>query len=603
MRFQFFTHFIDTPGAHVGRMPRAPTRPGWTSPDLVDTEHTGEERLFWRECRHSALRLVKAAISLSIATFSGVMLIVPFSGNAQLNDLPLPALTVIGLIGLLCWLERSQNPLLILPKIVKLTNGLILIYLLASLWMHQIDYSTSWGSLLLVYLFSYGQLLIPIGETLVFAACSLLLLPLTGCLLGIPSSELAASTAILTLANLFGYASRRHLEQQTRHLFKARINAEMAAEDKIRLLRQIGHNLRQPLQALGCHASVLETLFADYPDPNLKHFVGRMATTIDEVNNNCNRILDFANLELGRQLPVLGQVDINTVLAGLESQFQVMALRRGVELKVHMRQQPPYRVNSDASILTQILCNLLDNAVKFTPTGWIVVKAVKTSDNYLKVHIVDSGPGIDERQKLQIFRDEVHGHRRGCDGPVKGFGIGLSFVAKAMEQLAGHRLELYSKPGYGSDFKLYLPIAEQGQAFESIPSTTTAQNLGLLVLLVDDERGVVEALGQCLRQYGCRVETASSVGEFRLMLDDCLEQPDLLITDYYLNAGETAEDIIAILEAACGNIPSLILSAMAIPDAVKARLSDRVALLRKPAALPLLLETICKLTQKTRHGV
>jgi len=81
-------------------------------------------------------------------------------------------------------------------------------------------------------------------------------------------------------------------------------------------------------------------------------------------------------------------------LSRLEDQFAPLAAKRGLKLKVRLCSRPPYTIYSDVSILSQIIGNLIDNAIKYTEGGWIVIGAVRISGDRLKLHVRDNGIGI-----------------------------------------------------------------------------------------------------------------------------------------------------------------------------------------------------------------
>jgi signal transduction histidine kinase/CheY-like chemotaxis protein len=600
MRFHFIAEFFDLPfKTGSSFLPLSSGSPHHTrlASRTAAFDNQSEEKQFWRECRQESLHTLKIALMLGSVAFLVFILLDLYTGSIAMADLPRRSAVAVVFIGLLIRLQLSADPYPQIPKIAKLSAILALTQLLVILVQEHNpqNYAQTWASVLPIYFFSYGQMFMTLSESVVFGLTAMLALPLGGYWIGLDILELLPSVVLLGLINMFGHCTRWRLENQTRKLFKARRMAEIAATDKVVFLRQIGHNLRQPLQALGCFASVLEAAYDEKPNDGLRHLVGRIAMTIDEVNNTCNRVLDIANLELGKQLPLITNVDINTLLASLEMQYLPLAVKRGIELKVCLRSKPPYMVQTDASILKQIIGNLLDNAIKYTESGWILVKVVKIDNKQLKLHIIDSGTGIDCNQQQKIFNDDYHGHRRCHENHIDGYGIGLDFVAKALKQLPQHRLGLYSKPGLGSDFQLYLPIGD------TMPCTSTDLTLtepglsGLFIFIVDDDSTVLEALGEYFRNRGCEVETATSKADTQLVLRDCLNSPDLLITDYYLRNGETAQDIIAAIEAECGQIPTLILSAHAICDQIKNQLPATVGLLRKPANAAMLMEAISKL--------
>jgi CheY-like chemotaxis protein len=279
------------------------------------------------------------------------------------------------------------------------------------------------------------------------------------------------------------------------------------------------------------------------------------------------------------------------MLAALENQFAPQAAKRGLKLKVCLRRRPPYNVHSDASILNQILGNLIDNAIKYTDSGWVVVAAVKISQDRLNVHVYDSGAGIADNMQEDIFKEFFRSYRRQTDGQSQGLGIGLAYVSTASKCLPDHSVRLCSRLGRGSDFQLLLPIAA------SIPTANCTMPLGFgfagsFIFVVDDDLDVLDAMAKQLKAWGCLVQHATSKSETLAALAENLRIPDLLITDFYLGNQETAHDIVSAVQADCGPVPTLILSARSIPDQEKAKFPANTLLLRKPVGAAKLIETM-----------
>ncbi|MCQ8106403.1 hybrid sensor histidine kinase/response regulator [Methylomonas sp. SURF-2] len=551
------------------------------------------ETLFWQERFLVLLTPLKFALGLGASAFTAYILLDLHTGNITPAE-ALPRLPIVLLLlALLRYLHVSPRATERINSVAKLSAGLSAAYLLAVLLFDGDPgyYAETWPGLLPMYFFSYGQMFMSLRATLAFGWGSALAMPLSGAYIGVESVALIPSILNLAIVNIFGLCTRCQLEAYSRRSFREKRKAENSAEDKTRFLHQLSHNLRQPLQALSCYSSVLDTACAEPDSPHLQRIAGRMGLLIDELNGAVNHVLDIANLESGKQIPLLSAVDINPLLAGLENQFSAQAARRGLKLIVRLRRSPPYNVYSDASILSQIVGNLIDNALKYTERGWVVVTAVKVGPQRLKVHVCDSGAGIEDALREDIFKEFFRGNRRQSDAHAQGLGIGLAYVAAAAKCLPEHELQLYSRPGRGSDFQLYLPVAATVTQTSAVmpPGYGIA---GSFVLVVDDDAEVLNAMVKQLTAWGCLVQYASGLAETQAALAENIRNPDLLITDFYLQNRETGHHIIAAVQADCGPLPTLILSARAIPDQEKAKLPANTLLLRKPAGAAKLMESI-----------
>ncbi|TPQ26047.1 hybrid sensor histidine kinase/response regulator [Methylomonas koyamae] len=561
------------------------------------------EQEFWRERYQVLLSPLKWALALGACAFLAYILLDLHTGTASTANACMRLPIVLLLFGLFHYLQHCPNAADKINGVAKLSAGLSATQLIAVLLIEDNPryYQETWPALLPMYFFSYGQMFMSLRATIGFGWSTTLAMPLAGYWLGLSIVDLIPSILNLFIVNLFGVCTRCQLEAYARNSFREKRKVEIIAERKSCFLRQLSHNLRQPLQALNCYASVLETACAEPAGQHLQAIAGRMGFAIDELSRAINHILDIGNLENGTQRPLLTHVDINLLLAGLENQFAPQAAKRDLKLIVHLRQSPPFNVYSDPSILSQIIGNLLDNAIKYTQSGWIVVSAVKIGPDRLKLHVRDSGPGIAAEVQGEIFKEFVRGRRRTSDQTVPGLGIGLAYVATAIQHLPEHRLELCSRPQHGSDFRIDLPISHSAEASGNSP-TQTGDLAGRYILAVDDDAEMLAALSCQLRAWGCDVQTATSLAETRLALADNLLVPDLLITDFYLNHNETAHDIVAAVHADCGPVPILVLSAAGISDQEKAKWPANTCLLRKPARSDVLMGMMVKAMEREKNN-
>ncbi|MBD9355937.1 hybrid sensor histidine kinase/response regulator [Methylomonas albis] len=553
------------------------------------------EQQFWEERYRVLLSPLKWALALGATAFLAYTLLDLQIGNTANAEAFLRLPIVLVLLGLFRYLHVELAAVSNINTIAKLSAGLSAANLIVVLLYdgNPRYYAEIWPALLPMYFFSYGQMFMSLRATIGFGWGTALAMPLAGYSLGLTIIDLIPSILNLAIVNVFGVCTRCQLETYARNSFREKRKVELIAERKSRFLHQLSHNLRQPLQALSCYSSVMEAACGEPASQHLQHVASRMGLAIDELNRAINHILDIGNLENGSQQPLLTHVEINLLLSALENQFAPQAAKRGLNLIVRLRQSPPYNVYSDISILSQITGNLLDNAIKYTQSGWIVVAAVKTGPNRLKLHVRDSGPGIADDVRVDIFKEFVRGQRRRNDTAAPGLGIGLAYVATAIQHLPDHELALHSKPGHGCDFQLTLPVTQHQQpALES--HAPTGDFAGRFILAVDDDADMLEALSCQLQAWGCEIQTASSLAETRLALADNVRIPDLLITDFLLSNSETAHDIIAAVYADCGPVPILVLSAEGINDSEKAKWPTDTCLLRKPAKSDMLMGMMAK---------
>ncbi len=432
----------------------------WFSLPCFDTEN---EHQFWQQLQTEPIKTSKAPIIIGAIYFMAIITLAIFTNDfLNIEGITYYLIAPIIIILFLKFLRKTKiNHFSKLPAIIWLVSLIWLLLLNKS----PVFYNQIWIGLLPVYFLTYGQLLMSFSATLTLGLLTMIAIPISGHLVGIENTALIPSMTMLLALNIFGFCNRYQLEVHARQLFQERRKAEQSMTEKKSYLRQLSHNLRQPLNALSCYASVLDAAFIDkknQQDQLFQQMTGKLGLAIDNLNYTFNRIIDITNLDTDQQTTQLTLVNINLLLCRLENQFSQKATKRGLKLIIQQRTRPPYNIYSNPEILNQILGNLIDNAIKFTLTGWVIVAVVKASDDQLKVHVRDSGIGIDKEHHTAIFKEFFR-----CHNPLirdtDGLGIGLAYSIKAVEYLPKHSLQVHSRLNRGSDFQLCLPILKTDQ--------------------------------------------------------------------------------------------------------------------------------------------
>ena len=257
-------------------------------------------------------------------------------------------------------------------------------------------------------------------------------------------------------------------------------------------------------------------------------------------------LLDISKLDAGVMRPDISVFEIDRVIGPLRQEFEPLAATRGLQL--HIRASDAV-VRSDPLMLRRILQNLLNNALRYTHRGGVLLGCRKRGDR-LRIEIVDTGPGIPADRSEAIFeefqRDAVASAEHG------GFGLGLSIVRRLALALE-HPLDLASRVGHGSVFAISAPL-DNARAIMPPASahrpTLAAYGLDAAsILLVENEPSVAQAMKALLERWGCRVVTAASGGEARDTLRAKGRRPDLIIADLHLDNGERGFDAISAVQS------------------------------------------------------
>jgi signal transduction histidine kinase len=235
---------------------------------------------------------------------------------------------------------------------------------------------------------------------------------------------------------------------------------EEASKHKSQFLANMSHELRTPLNAiLGYTELIIDGIYGEAPE--------KMRTVMERVQSNgkhllglINDVLDLSKIEAGQLVLSIQDYSIKDVVHGVYSAVEPLANSKKLAFKIEVPPNlPPAR--GDDRRLTQVLLNLVGNAIKFTDAGEIAVKAAAANGAYT-ISVRDTGPGIAEADQAKIF-DEFQ-QADSTQTKVKGgTGLGLS-IAKRIIEMHGGKLWVESSLGAGSTFSFTVPLRVEHQA-------------------------------------------------------------------------------------------------------------------------------------------
>ncbi len=342
----------------------------------------------------------------------------------------------------------------------------------------------------------------------------------------------------------------------------AKQDAQLANMGKSRFLAAASHDLRQPLQSLKLIQGLLLRLVEG--EKALK-LVGRFEDILTAITGMLNALLDINQIEAGTVHAEPVSFPINDLLNRLRGEFVYHAQAQRLELVV---MPCSLYVISDPRLLEQMVRNLLNNGLKYTKTGKILVGCRRHGDT-LCIEIWDTGIGIPQAALSAIFNEYAQLNNPEHDRN-RGLGLGLSIVQR-LSVMLGHPIRVQSQEGKGSVFSINVPI---NRAHIPAPAPVASPPLALkassekngTILVIEDDPDERDLIDITLSGEGYRTYTASD-GDAALTLIKRLKiRPDLIVSDFNLSNGmnglELADKLHQVLHTPLSHpIPVIIMTA------------------------------------------
>jgi CheY-like chemotaxis protein len=304
-------------------------------------------------------------------------------------------------------------------------------------------------------------------------------------------------------------------------------------------------------------------------------------------------LLDVSKLDAGAVNPQITVFALAPLLARMRLEFEPQARAKSLELHV---QRCSAFAKSDPALVERILRNLISNAIRYTQNGRVVV-GCRRHRGALRMSVYDTGVGIDARDQALVFEEFYQVGNRERDRS-KGLGLGLAIV-KRLARLLDIPLTLRSRRGRGSLFAFDLQRSAPVElpAFRPRGHGGLSRNLaGTLVVVVDDEELILDAVRTLLGQWNCDVIATPSGDEALRQLATYTRPPDVLICDYRLRDDENGVAVVTALRNEFNaDIPALLITGDTNPEQIRTIAASGLAVLHKPLREDELHDAICAL--------
>jgi signal transduction histidine kinase/ActR/RegA family two-component response regulator len=372
-------------------------------------------------------------------------------------------------------------------------------------------------------------------------------------------------------------------------LERAKAEADDANVSKTRFVAAASHDILQPLNAARLYVTSLsERQRQGGGAGGDADLVSNIDASLEAVEEIFGALLDISRLDTGAMKPEIAVFRLDELLHRLEVEFAPIAREKGLDLTV---MPCALNVRSDRQLLRRLLQNLISNAIKYTPSGRVLVGCRRRGER-LCIEVYDTGIGIPQSKRRAVFK-EFHRLDQGAR-VARGVGLGLSIVER-IARVLDCEVTLKSNVGRGSRFSVEVPLAT-GLAAASRPRVMPHFDVGRLdgmtVLCIDNDRAILDGMETLLGGWGCRTLTAADLTEALAAIDASGLEPDGLLVDYHLD-GDNGIAAIAELRRRFGRqVPAILITAdrsLHVRDEARAEGAHLLNKPIKPASLRALL--------------
>jgi two-component system, sensor histidine kinase len=387
-----------------------------------------------------------------------------------------------------------------------------------------------------------------------------------------------------------GLAARFQNEDLVEQL-RAQVDlAARASQAKTRFLASAVHDLRQPLHALGLFCAALDRRLQDIPERPL---IKNMMSSIEALETSFGAMLDISRLDAGVVHAAPQSFPVRDLFRRLYQQFGGDAEARDISLRFRAVRRI---VHSDPQLLERILANLVQNALRYTRSGGVLV-AARRSGNNVALEVWDTGVGI-AAEKLELIFEEFYQIDNPERDRSRGLGMGLAIVRRLCDLLE-HSLEVHSKPGRGTLFRVVVPAGgphdptQPPLEAETRPPRTDVQ---VTILLIDDERAIREATTELLRPLQVGVLTAGTIAEAVELAKQASAPIDAILSDWRLRGTETGVEAVRAVRKICGEAtPAVLVTGDTSAEVLTLAHENGLVVLHKPLQPRELLRLIRRL--------
>lgn len=404
----------------------------------------------------------------------------------------------------------------------------------------------------------------------------------------------AVTLAFLTTRSFSAAQSERQILTLMRQAEEAAETAHRANAAKSRFMAAASHDLRQPLVPIKLFAELLDAEIRGTPQGSL---VRKLRGAVQSLDDLLNKMMEFSRLEAGVVHTRSERIRLGEILKRFHQEFGPVAEAKGLKLRWV---DSGVVVRTDRVLLELILRNLVENAIRYTKKGRVLI-GCRPGAGKVRLCVYDTGVGIPYDQQRDVFTEFFQGDSGGADRRI-GLGLGLATVDR-LSKLLDVPVSMTSIPGKGSCFAVTLNRTGERRSQLRPAKVQQLPDPGdLRILLVDDDPEVRDGVVAALLRRGWEPLVATNVEE-AVEIVESEGPPDAIVTDLRLNPNQCGLDAIAAIQQLTGTaIASVIITGDASHHRLPEAMGSPWPILVKPFSTEELYNAVTEMVLKARAG-